>query len=73
MDSREHSSVDDMWKREKAITRRDGPPSYEEQAGWFSKILFTWLNPLLEKGYKKALNQEDLPQLSFCLRNLFTA
>lgn len=48
------------------MSRREGPASYEEKASWFSKILFMWLNPLLEKGYKKALNQEDLPQLSFC-------
>ena len=46
------------------IRGREGPSSYEEKASWFSKILFMWLNPLLEKGYKKALNQEDLPQLS---------
>lgn len=49
------------------MSSRDGPSSYEEKASWFSKILFMWLNPLLEKGYRKALNQEDLPQLSFCL------
>lgn len=46
------------------ITIRDGPESYEERAGFFSKILFCWLNPLMETGYKRALESTDLPQLS---------
>lgn len=54
------------------IRGREGPSSYEEKANWFSKILFMWLNPLLEKGYKKALNQEDLPQLSLHFVELLT-
>ena len=41
------------------------PPSYEEKAGFFSKILFMWLNPLLTLGNKRTLNPEDLPQLSY--------
>lgn len=46
------------------IIGRDGPESYEEKAGFFSKILFCWLNPLMEIGYKRALESTDLPQLS---------
>ena len=36
------------------------PPSYEEKAGFFSKILFMWLNPLLTLGNKRTLNPEYL-------------
>lgn len=39
--------------------------SYEEKANFFSKILFLWLNPLLSLGNKRALNPDDLPQLSY--------
>ena len=46
------------------LTFRDGPESYEERASFFSKILFCWLNPLMETGYKRALESTDLPQLS---------
>lgn len=46
---------------------RQGPPSFEEHANFFSRILFLWLNPLLNLGYKRVLNASDLPQLSYFL------
>lgn len=46
---------------------RQGPPSFEEHANFFSRILFLWLNPLLNLGYKRVLNASDLPQLSYIL------
>ncbi|VAI82647.1 unnamed protein product [Triticum turgidum subsp. durum] len=33
------------------------------KAGFFSKISFWWLNPLLKMGYKKPLEDEDMPLL----------
>lgn len=50
-----------------ALIFRQGPPSFEEHANFFSRILFLWLNPLLNLGYKRVLNASDLPQLSYFL------
>ncbi|GAU44876.1 hypothetical protein TSUD_99770 [Trifolium subterraneum] len=33
------------------------------EAGFFSKISFWWLNPLIKKGQEKALQDEDIPKL----------
>merc|ERR1719399_1023228 len=33
----------------------------EQRAGCLSKLLFAWLNPLLERGSKAPLKQEDIP------------
>ena len=44
---------------------RQNPESYEEKAGFFSKMLFLWLNPLLTLGNKRPLKHSDLPQLSY--------
>lgn len=46
--------------------------SLEEKAGFFSRILFLWLNPLLSLGSKRTLNQDDLPQLSYQYVNLYS-
>jgi hypothetical protein len=35
------------------------------KAGLFSTISFWWLNPLMKKGKKKILEDEDIPQLLF--------
>lgn len=32
-------------------------------AGFLSKMSFWWLNPLMKKGYKKPLEDKDIPQL----------
>ncbi|PKA58973.1 ABC transporter C family member 10 [Apostasia shenzhenica] len=32
-------------------------------AGFFSKMSFWWLNPLMKKGYKKPLEEKDIPLL----------
>ena len=49
---------------DRELTCRLPPPSFEEHANFFSKILFSWLNPLLKLGSKRALDPEDLPLLS---------
>ncbi|XP_027359214.1 ABC transporter C family member 10-like [Abrus precatorius] len=33
------------------------------KAGFFSKMLFWWLNPLMKKGQEKTLQDEDIPKL----------
>ncbi|CAJ2659633.1 unnamed protein product [Trifolium pratense] len=33
------------------------------EAGFFSKISFWWLNPLIKKGQEKTLQDEDIPKL----------
>ncbi|XP_065866716.1 ABC transporter C family member 8 isoform X2 [Euphorbia lathyris] len=33
------------------------------RAGFFSKLIFSWINPLLKLGYSKPLNLEDIPSL----------
>jgi ATP-binding cassette subfamily C (CFTR/MRP) protein 2 len=33
------------------------------KAGFFSKISFWWLNPLMKMGYEKTLQDEDIPML----------
>ena len=33
------------------------------KAGFFSKISFWWLNPLMKKGRQKTLEDEDIPKL----------
>nr|XP_015618699.1 ABC transporter C family member 10 isoform X2 [Oryza sativa Japonica Group] len=32
-------------------------------AGFFSKMLFWWMNPLIKKGYEKPLEETDIPAL----------
>ena len=49
---------------DRQFSSRVPPPSFEEHANFFSKILFSWLNPLLKLGSKRALDPEDLPLLS---------
>ncbi|GCC24840.1 ATP-binding cassette sub-family C member 12 isoform X1 [Chiloscyllium punctatum] len=39
-------------------------PSPIEDAGLFSYIFFSWLTPLMIKGFKKKLNQDTVPPLS---------
>ncbi|XP_045811469.1 ABC transporter C family member 10-like [Trifolium pratense] len=38
------------------------------KAGFFSKISFWWLNPLIKKGQEKTLQDEDIPKLGECER-----
>ncbi|XP_064970651.1 ABC transporter C family member 10-like isoform X1 [Musa acuminata AAA Group] len=33
------------------------------QAGFLSRVSFWWLNPLMKQGYKKPLEEKDVPQL----------
>lgn len=40
----------------------------ESTAGIFSSITFSWLNPLLQRGYKHALELKDLWQAAPCDR-----
>ena len=38
-----------------------GGLSEQEKAGWFSKLFFGWISPLLAKGFSKKLEMEDVP------------
>eukprot|EP00743_Colponemidia_sp_Colp-15_P007019 GILK01007575.1.p1 GENE.GILK01007575.1~~GILK01007575.1.p1 ORF type:complete len:1529 (-),score=302.56 GILK01007575.1:186-4727(-) len=38
--------------------------SPEDRANWLSRVLFTWLDPVMTLGYKRPLQQADLPFLS---------
>ncbi|KAJ2835292.1 hypothetical protein J3B01_003635, partial [Coemansia erecta] len=38
--------------------------SPEERANVFSRLTFTWMTPLLEQGYRKPLQMEDMLELS---------
>ena len=40
----------------------------EEVNGVISRIFFTWINPVLLKGYKQLLVQEDVPPLRSDMR-----
>ena len=33
------------------------------KAGFFSRLLFWWLNPLMKRGRQKNLEDEDIPKL----------
>ncbi|XP_076453870.1 ATP-binding cassette sub-family C member 4-like isoform X2 [Babylonia areolata] len=41
-------------------TARHFNPSPMQSANWISRVLFWWLNPLMKKGHKKELSEEDL-------------
>ncbi|KAK6925931.1 ABC transporter-like, ATP-binding domain [Dillenia turbinata] len=41
----------------------DGSVSPFAKAGFFSKMSFWWLNPLMRKGKEKTLDDEDVPKL----------
>ena len=62
IDSSKHEN--NKYVSERIVNHRKPHESYEENASFFSKILFLWLNPLLSLGHKRALNPDDLPQLS---------
>ena len=38
-------------------------PNLEERAGWFSSVIFWWLNVVVIKGYKKPLEDDDCENL----------
>ncbi|KAJ1882836.1 hypothetical protein LPJ57_000651 [Coemansia sp. RSA 486] len=42
--------------------------SPEERANIFSRLTFSWMTPLLEKGYRKPLQPEDISELGFDYR-----
>ncbi|KAI9094069.1 ABC transporter type 1, transmembrane domain-containing protein [Phlyctochytrium arcticum] len=42
---------------------RELPISGELTAGLFSKLTFRWFNPLIQKGYRKTLTMDDVPDL----------
>lgn len=46
------------------------PP--EELYGILSRVLFTWINPILLQGYKNILVDQDLPSLSRDMKPEFT-
>lgn len=41
------------------------------KAGWFSRLLFNWIKPLLRLGNKRPLQFEDLPPLAYYIIILF--
>jgi ATP-binding cassette subfamily C (CFTR/MRP) protein 1 len=46
--------------------------SPEELHGVLSRVLFTWINPILLQGYKNILIDQDLPSLSQDIKPEFT-
>lgn len=40
-----------------------GIPRSEDESGIFGRLFFTWINPVLLRGYKSRLSSRDLPQL----------
>lgn len=40
-----------------------GQVSQFSEAGFFSKLSFWWLNPLMKRGWEKTLRDEDIPSL----------
>ncbi|XP_044468531.1 ABC transporter C family member 10-like [Mangifera indica] len=40
-----------------------GQVSQFSEAGFFSKLSFWWLNPLMKRGWEKTLGDEDIPSL----------
>jgi ATP-binding cassette subfamily C (CFTR/MRP) protein 1 len=46
--------------------------SPEEVYGVLSRVLFTWINPILFRGYKNVLGDKDLPSLSRDIKPEFT-
>ncbi|KAK9143916.1 hypothetical protein Syun_013316 [Stephania yunnanensis] len=46
-----------------AIDHKSNVTPYE-RAGFFSRMSFWWLNPLMKKGKEKVMEDEDIPQLA---------
>ncbi|KUJ08206.1 putative ABC transporter [Mollisia scopiformis] len=46
------------------LTTSSEPRIPEESSGALSMIFFTWINPILLRGYRNILNHQDLPPMS---------
>lgn len=51
-----------LEKNETSLNKSHYSP--EQEASFFSKMFFTWLNPTLNVGYYRPLSVTDLPQLN---------
>eukprot|EP00697_Spironema_sp_BW2_P016516 gnl/Spiro4/7777_TR4091_c0_g1_i1.p1 gnl/Spiro4/7777_TR4091_c0_g1~~gnl/Spiro4/7777_TR4091_c0_g1_i1.p1 ORF type:complete len:1516 (+),score=565.05 gnl/Spiro4/7777_TR4091_c0_g1_i1:47-4594(+) len=41
------------------------PPSAEANANFFSRLVFSWVNPVIDQGNRRTLTEMDLPELSY--------
>lgn len=53
----------DLWSRRPVRKNIDNSKSPEETEGVLSRTFFTWINPILLKGYRNILRNEDMPAL----------
>lgn len=61
---RGNSDVENELALDRSVGLLRGMKSPEERAGFFSKLTFGWLNPLLELGVSRPLQEEDLYPLA---------
>ncbi|XP_074845818.1 ATP-binding cassette sub-family C member 10 isoform X2 [Carettochelys insculpta] len=59
-------SINDSWQREPLITESDWQGVAEDGESWLSRFSYTWMNPLMKRGYQWMLNRPQdvylLPQ-----------
>ncbi|XP_020269793.1 ABC transporter C family member 10-like [Asparagus officinalis] len=56
-------SIGSLYRPLNGSSGSDEPVSSLTNAGFFSRMSFWWLNPLLKSGYKKPLQEKDIPTL----------
>jgi ATP-binding cassette subfamily C (CFTR/MRP) protein 1 len=59
--------VVESWSKRSFLMKKDGEVAGEELAGFLSKYLFLWLNPLLMKGFGNWLTPPDLSPIDSTL------
>jgi hypothetical protein len=57
----------ESWNKRNYLVKEDRELSGEELAGFLSKSLFLWLNPLLMKGFRHWLTPPDLSPIDSAL------
>jgi len=59
--------VAESWSKRSNLSKKDSEVASEELAGFLSKSLFLWLNPLLMKGFGNWLTPPDLSPIDSTL------
>jgi ATP-binding cassette subfamily C (CFTR/MRP) protein 1 len=54
----------EIWSKRSTLSISNNTLSPEELNGVLSRVFFTWINPILLRGYQIILVEQDLPPLS---------
>jgi ATP-binding cassette, subfamily C (CFTR/MRP), member 1 len=57
----------ESWSKRRYLNKADSEVAGEELAGFLSKSLFLWINPLLMKGSSESLTPPDLSPIDRAL------